>query len=158
MIKEAKDLLEAVLQAHPATGLALTRIVRNGADEKKAVMERAHPFAALISMPGTFDNKTSRRAARALPGGGMEKYYIRGTRTVPFQVRIWTSAETEADAIIDAFLPHVPHRWRVGADEGLIEIRQTDFTDYLSAMSSQFLAGVVVAFSLDIATPNERPS
>ncbi|OHD22774.1 MAG: hypothetical protein A2Y38_20110 [Spirochaetes bacterium GWB1_59_5] len=158
MITEAKDILASVLTAHPAVGLSLTRIVRSAADEKKAVLERAHPFASLISAPGSFDNTTSRRAARTASGGGVEKYFIRGTRRLPIGIRVWAKTENDADAIVSAFLPFIPHRWAAEGAEGVVEIKKTDASDFASAVSGHYVMMVEVAFSLDVAMPGgERP-
>jgi len=158
VISECKDLIEAVLTAHVPDELHLTKIVRNGAEEKQAAYDRSHPFAALISAPGSFDNATVRRAAFRGADGSIEKRYIRGDRIQPIQVRIWTKAEGDADQIVDAVLPWIPHRWEFDDLEGTIEIGRFDASDFASKLSGQYLIGFTINFRVGAATPpNEMP-
>ncbi|HWR11957.1 MAG TPA: hypothetical protein VN445_09050 [Rectinemataceae bacterium] len=146
MVKEAKDLLNAMLLENAALGLSLTKVVRNAADEKQAVMERAHPFASLITSPGSFNNDTS--GIRSFKGeDGVVKKYLRGDWSLPIAIRIWAKTEEDADAIVSAFMPYIPHRWVYQGIEGTIEIQRTEASDFASAMSGQYVAAVVVSFT-----------
>jgi len=155
MIKEAKDLLMAILAAHPAEGLALTRIVRTGVDEKKAVTAREHPFAALVTAQGGFENVARRSAFRDPDKGVVVKRYVRGLRTLPVTVRVWTRTEEEADALVDAFLPWIPTRWTYDGIDGQVVIKRLDASDFASAMSGQYVAAVLVEFSVEVALPGD---
>ena len=151
MIVEAKDLLQKILENHPATGLALTVIVRNGADEKMAISGRKHPFAALITYPGTFDGTVSGIKAFKTTGGAIVKKFVRGENKLPVAIRIWAKTEDDADAIVSAFLPFIPHRWTYKGIEGTVEIVRTEASDFASKLSGQYVAAVVVEFSCPIA-------
>jgi len=150
MIKEAKDLVETVLLENAATGLSLTKVVRNAAAEKQAVHERAHPFASLITAPGSFDNDTS--GLRSFKSSsGIEKKYLRGEWSLPIQIRIWAKTEEDADSIVSAFMPFIPHRWAYQGIDGTVEIQRTEASDFASAMSEQYVAAVVVVFTAAMA-------
>jgi len=146
MIVEIKDLLEQVLTDHPAQGLALNVVVRDATGEKKAVNERKHPFASLITYPGTFDDTES--GIRGLKKDGeVHKIYLRGLAKMPVIVRIWAKNEEDADAIVSVFVPHIPHRWIYGGVAAKVEIVRTEASDFASQMSGQYIAAVVVEFS-----------
>lgn len=150
MIVEAKNLLQGILEGHPSTGLALSVIVRNAADEKMAISGRKHPFASLITYPGTFDGTGSGiKAFRA--GAVIVKKLVRGIAKLPVIIRIWAKTEDDADAIVSAFLPFIPHRWTYKGIEGTVEIVRTEASDFASKLSGQYVAAVVVEFSCPIA-------
>jgi len=146
MITEVKDLLTAVLQAHPAPGLALKIIVRNAADEKLAVTNRSHPFAGLITYPGSFDDTES-----GIKGikreTGIAKIYQRGIAKLPVIIHVFAKDEEDADAIVSAFLPYIPHRWTYNGIAAKVEIVRTEASDFASKLSGQYIAAVVVEFS-----------
>jgi hypothetical protein len=151
MIVEAKDLLQGVLENHPATSLVLNAIVRNAAEEKMAVSGRKHPFAALITYPGTFDGTESGIRAFKSDAGAVEKKFVRGEARLPVIVRVWAKTEDDADAIVSAFLPFIPHRWTYKGITGKVEIVRTEASDFASKLSEQYIAAVVVEFSCPIA-------
>jgi hypothetical protein len=146
MIVEIKNLLERVLTEHSAPGLELNVVVRDAVGEKKAVNERQHPFASLITYPGTFDDTES--GIRGIKKNGeVRKIYLRGFAKIPIIVRIWAKNEEDADSIVSAFVPYIPHRWIYNDVAAKVEIVRTEASDFASQMSGQYVAAVVVEFS-----------
>jgi hypothetical protein len=148
MITAAKDTLEAAIKARvPAVA-----IVRSAADETRAIMARQFPFAALITNPGRFDDRTAGTARFAdTDTNTLVQRYIRGSRILPILVRVWAEGEEEADDVFSRILPAIPRKWNYDGFEGLIVINAEEHSDHTGNTAKQYVSVAEVQFSVQVA-------
>jgi hypothetical protein len=81
MIKEAKDVLQGVVEAR----IPEAAVARSGAEETRAIMARKWPLVSFITNPGRFDDRTAK--TYRYWDAENETYaqrYVRGSRACRF--------------------------------------------------------------------------
>jgi hypothetical protein len=152
MIKEAKDVLAAVVRARIPDAV----IVRSVSEESRAFMSRKYPLIALITNPGRFDDRTARTNRYADETSGTWKQrYVRGSRIVPIQLRCWAEGEEATDTVFSRILPAIPRKWAYDDFEGSILINYEEHSDCTDSMSKLFLSIAEIQFTVDVAMEEE---
>lgn len=148
MIKEVKDLLEAVVKAR----IPVATVVRSGAEEDRAIMARQWPLVSLITNPGKFDDRVARVLRyQDVQAGTWKQRQVRGKRIVPILLRCWSAGEDETDVIFSRILPAIPRRFTYDDFEGFIEINAEEHSDHTGALAKVYLSVAEVVFSVDVA-------
>jgi hypothetical protein len=152
MIKEAKDVLEkAIRERFPEI-----TICRSFAEESRAINARKFPLVALITSPGKFDDRKARTYRYYDDTAQTYKQrYVRGSRQVPIQVRVWGEGEENVDAIFSRIIPAIPRYWKLDDFEGLIVIEFEEHSDHADSMGKIYLSVAEVQFSVDVALEEE---
>jgi hypothetical protein len=152
VIKEAKDLLESVVHGVLPALAPGYMVVRSKSKEEQAIMARKWPVISLITDEGTFDDREARTCRYADTEAGIWKErYVRGSRTLPLQLRCWAEGEDAADEIFSKLLPEIPRRWELDGFEGLIRIGVEAHSDNTGAVSTLYLSAALIEFSVDVA-------
>jgi hypothetical protein len=148
MIKEAKDILrDVVLDRVPGV-----TIVRNMAEEQRAVMARQWPLVSLITNPGRFDDRGSKTIRYPDEDAGVWKErYVRGRRILPMLLRCWAEGEDAADAAVSRIIPAIPRKWELDGFEGLVVINNEEHSDFEDNMNKLYLSVVEIEFSVPVA-------
>jgi hypothetical protein len=148
MIKEAKDILRnVVLDRVPDV-----TIVRNMAEEQRAVMARQWPLVSLITNPGRFDDRESKTIRYPDEDAGVWKErYVRGRRILPMLLRCWAEGEDAADALVSRIIPAIPRKWELDGFEGLVVISNEEHSDFEDNMTKLYLSVVEIEFSVPVA-------
>lgn len=148
MIKEAKDLLTAVVNARVPTAT----VVRSASEESRAVMARKWPLVSLITNPGVFDGAEAKQVRYFDSVAKMWKQrYVRGNRVLPILVRCWAEGEDAADALFSRILPAIPSRWEYDDFSGTVEIFAEEHSDHTGNTAKLYLSVVEVRFSIPAA-------
>jgi hypothetical protein len=152
MIRTAKDALEGAINARVPS----IAVVRSAADETRAIMARRFPFAALITNPGKFDDRTDGTARYAnTDANTLVQRYIRGSRILPILVRVWAEGEGEADDVFSPILPAIPRKWKYDGFEGLIAINAEEHSDHTGNTAKQYVSVAEVQFTVQAALDEE---
>jgi len=156
LISQAKGLLEKVIKQR-VSGVT---VVRSLAEEKKAILKRRFPLAALITNPGAFDGNEA-RTLRYFDKNEKHKFnqrYVRGNRNLPVLIRCWASSEAEADAAFSRIIPAIPSRWVYDNFTGSIEIGTEEHSDHSGNVTALYLSVIDVTFTAAAAMePGELP-
>ena len=149
MIKEAKDILAYIILTR--TPIVTANIARKAATERDLHHQRSFPFAALISADGGFDPQEARTARYADETAGTNKErVIRGTRTVPIEIRVWAADEDSGDAIAHDLIRHLPMRWDFDGLEGLVNIISESHTDNIANLTDEYVVSILVEFAIQV--------
>jgi hypothetical protein len=152
MIKEAKDLLEAVVKGRVPESV----IVRSALDESQALMGRQFPVVSLITDPGDFDDREAKTVKFFDEESGMwKKRYVRGNRVLPILVRVWAESEEEADKYFSRILPAIPRTWDYDNFQGLILINHEEHSDHTGNVAKRYLSVAEVQFTMAAAMEEE---
>jgi hypothetical protein len=152
VIKEAKDVLEAAVRKR----IPQAAIVRSFAEEQRAVGALKFPLVSLITNPGNFDDRKARTYRRYDAAEEMWKQrYVRGSRILPIQVRVWDEGEEKTDAVFSRIIPAIPRHWELDGFEGLIVINWEEHSDQADTMLKLYLSVVEVQFTVDAALEEE---
>jgi hypothetical protein len=153
MIKQAKDLLERVIK----TRFPDVPVLRNAAEETRAIMARQFPLVSLITNPGTFDGSEA-RTVRYFENGSYKERYIRGERVLPILVRCWAEGEDEADALFSRIIPAIPSQWEYDGFAKHIELGAEEHSDHAGNVNKMYLSVAQVIFRAASAVdPKEAP-
>jgi hypothetical protein len=152
MIKEAKDLLEAVVKTRCPDAV----IVRSGLDESQGLMSRKYPLVSLITNPGNFDDREAKTVKYFDEVAGMwKKRYVRGSRVLPILLRLWAKDEEEADIHFSRILPAIPKAWEYDGFEGLILINHEEHSDHTGNVAKRYLSVAEIQFTAAAAMESE---
>jgi hypothetical protein len=152
MIKEAKDLLEAVITARCPEAV----IVRSALDESQALMDRKYPLVSLITNPGNFDDREAKTVKYFDEAEGMwKKRYVRGNRVLPILLRLWAEGEEEADRYFSRILPAIPRTWEYDNFEGLVLINHEEHSDHTGNVAKRYLSVAEIQFTMAAAMEDE---
>jgi hypothetical protein len=148
MIKEAKDLLQAVVSQRAPD----VTVVRSMAEETHAIMARQWPFISLITNPGRFDDREAKTIRYPDAEAGIWKErYVRGKRIVPVLLRCFAEGEDVADALFSRILPAIPRKWELDGFEGLIVIETEEHSDFADSVNTLYLSIAEIQFSVPVA-------
>jgi hypothetical protein len=148
MIKEAKDLLEAVVKERVPESV----IVRSALDESQAIMARQFPLVSLITNPGGFDDREAKTVKYFDEKAGMwKKRYIRGNRVLPILLRLWAKDEEDADRYFSRILPAIPRTWEYDNFEGLVLIDHEEHSDHTGNVAKRYLSVAEIQFTMAAA-------
>jgi len=154
VIIEAKELLEQIIKAR----IEKVTVVRSGAEEQKAVMQRQFPLIALITNPGAFDGSEAQTVRYFDENKEYKQRYVRGNRVLPILIRCWAAGETEADAVFSRIIPAIPSRWVYDGFTGAVEIGTEEHSDHTGNVVKLYCSIVEVSFSVAAAMePGEQP-
>ncbi|MDR2048600.1 MAG: hypothetical protein LBP69_04025 [Treponema sp.] len=152
MIKQAKDVLQNVIDAVLSDTAGEYVVVRSKAREQQSIMSRKWPVLSLITDGGTFDDREARvwryKDAEAKT---FKERYIRGKRTLYIQMRCWAEGEDETDLLFSRLLPEIPRYWTYDGIDGLVRIGIEEHSDDTGNLSKLFLSVTVIEFSVDVA-------
>ncbi|MDR1175331.1 MAG: hypothetical protein LBK83_07675 [Treponema sp.] len=152
MIQEAKDILEKIVKDRIPQAV----IVRSFAEEQRAVNARKYPLVALITNSGNFDDRKARTFRRYdAAEETWKQQYVRGSRILPLQVRVWDEGEEKADAVFSRIIPAIPRHWELDGFEGLIVINWEEHSDQADTVSKLYLSVAEVQFTVDVALEEE---
>jgi hypothetical protein len=152
MIKEAKDLLEAVVKKRVPESV----IVRSALDESQALFSRQFPLISLITNPGGFDDREAKTVKYFDEVEGMwKKRYIRGNRVVPLLLRLWAEGEEEADRYFSRIIPAIPRTWNYDNFEGLVLINHEEHSDHTGNVAKRYLSVAEIQFTMAAALEEE---
>jgi hypothetical protein len=152
MIKEIKDLLEAVIKER----IPGINVVRSARDESRVVMARTWPLVSLITNPGRFDDREARVYRYADVEAGMWKQRsVRGSRIIPILMRCWAEGEETVDAVFSRIIPAIPRRWGYDGFEGFVLINREEHTDHTDSVTNVYLSVAEIQFSVDVALEEE---
>ncbi|MDR2784813.1 MAG: hypothetical protein LBB83_02745 [Treponema sp.] len=152
MIKEAKDLLEAVVKARVPESV----IVRSALDESQALMDRKYPLVSLVTNPGNFDDREAKTVKYFDEAEGMwKKRYVRGNRVLPILLRLWAEDEEEADRYFSRLLPAIPRTWAYDNFEGLVIINHEEHSDHAGNVAKRYLSVAEIQFTMASAMGDE---
>jgi hypothetical protein len=152
MIKEAKDLLEAVVKKRVPESV----IVRSALDESQALFSRQFPLISLITNPGGFDDREAKTVKYFDEAEGMwKKRYIRGNRVVPLLLRLWAEGEEEADRYFSRIIPAIPRTWNYDNFEGLVLINHEEHSDHTGNVAKRYLSVAEIQFTMAAALEEE---
>ena len=148
MIKEAKDILQAVV-SNRAPGVA---VARSMAEEQHGIMARRWPLVSLVTNPGRFDDREAKTVRYPDEEAGIWKErYVRGKRILPVLLRVWAEGEDAADALFSRILPAVPRKWEYDGFEGLIVIENEEHSDFVDSVNKLYLSVAEIEFSVQVA-------
>jgi hypothetical protein len=148
MIKEAKDILQAVVSRR-APDVA---VARSMAEEQRSIMARTWPLVSLVTNPGRFDDRESKTVRYPDAEARIWKErYVRGKRMLPVLLRCWAEGEDAADALFSRILPAIPRKWEYDGFEGLIVIENEEHSDFVDSASSLYLSVAEIEFSVQVA-------
>ncbi|MDR0708932.1 MAG: hypothetical protein LBF77_02565, partial [Spirochaetaceae bacterium] len=152
MIKEAKDLLEAVITARCPDAVT----VRSALEESQALMDRKFPLVSLITNPGNFDDREAKTVKYFDEAEGMwKKRYVRGNRVLPILLRLWAEGEEAADRYFSRILPAIPRTWTYDNFEGLILINHEEHSDHTGNVAKRYLSVAEIQFTMAAAMEAE---
>jgi hypothetical protein len=148
MIKEIKDVLaQAVREVCPGA-----TVVRSLFEETQARSTRPWPLVALITNPGSFDDREAKTYRYADEEAGIWKErYVRGNRIVPVLLRCWAATEDDTDAVFSRILTAIPRQWSNDGFEGLILINGEEHSDYADNVNKMYMSTAEIQFSIDVA-------
>jgi hypothetical protein len=148
LVKAVKDLLEeAVHTRYPGV-----LVVRNRAEENRAVMARTRPFVSLITAQGKFDDRTAKVVRWAdTASGTLKQRYVRGTRQLPVQVSVWAGREEEADEMFSRLIPCIPRLWEFDDFGGTVLITREEHSDFADNVSDLYCSILEVQFQIEVA-------
>jgi hypothetical protein len=153
MIKEAKDLLQKVIQKK----IPEITVIRSAAEESKNIMARNFPFIALVTNPGSFDNSEA-RTVRYFEGKEYKEKYVRGERVLPILLRCWADGEDEADEIFSSILSIIPSQWECDGFVKHIEIGWEEHSDHVKNLTKLYLSVAEIKFrAVSAMEPSEVP-
>jgi hypothetical protein len=152
VIKEAKDVLENIVHTVLPAVAADYVVVRSKSKEEQSIMARKWPVISLITETGNFDDREARTYRYAdTEAKTLKERYVRGSRTLPIQLRCWAEGEDAADEIFSKLLPEIPRHWELDGFEGLIRIGFEEHSDSTDALSKLYLSVAVIEFTIDVA-------
>lgn len=150
MVSEAKKLIEGVIRKQtPIRDVALRKT-----DEDTYVSQKRVPYASLLTADGKFDEQ-SVRYIKLRNGASLLQVHIRGTRSLPIEVKIAAKTEQDADRYLGNVLRYLPTKWQIGEYRGTIHILTEHHDDYASNAADRAVASAYVQFSMDIGTDPE---
>lgn len=147
MIKEAKDILDAVVRKRVPEAI----VVRSAAEEKQAIMARKWPVVSLITNPGNFDDTDAQTVRYFDADNVYREQYIRGSRILPVLLRLWAEGEETVDTFFSRILPAIPSRYQQDGFTGLIRIEREEHSDHAGNVNKLYLSVAVIQFSLPSA-------
>jgi hypothetical protein len=152
MIKEAKDLLEAVVKER----LPEATVVRSALDESQEIFSRKFPLVSLITNPGSFDDREAKTVKYFdEEAGTWKKRYVRGNRVLPILLRLWAEGEEEADRCFSRIIPAIPRTWAYDNFEGLVLINHEEHSDHTGNVAKRYLSVAEIQFSAASAMDDE---
>lgn len=154
MITAAKDILAGIITAH--TSIPAKRVARSAAAERDLHHERAYPFVALITADGSFENTAGTVRYEDTTAGSIVERLVRGTRTVPMEIRLWAEDETDGDRLAHAVIRHLPTRWEYDGFAGAIDIADEAHTDNAANITDEYVISILARFSIPVA-PDAKP-
>jgi hypothetical protein len=148
MVKAAKDILEAVIHER----IPDATVVRNRADEGRAVMARKWPLVSLITQPGKFDDRMAKLVRYPdEESGELKQRYVRGVRQLPILVSVWAQGEDEADEIFSRLVPYIPRRWEYDDFGGTVLINSEEHSDFADNVSNLYCSILETQFQVETA-------
>jgi hypothetical protein len=151
MLSEAKRLIEAVIRKRTS----IRKIATRKTDEDTFISQKALPYAAIYSADGRFDERTVRYVKVRTDSGGLQGLQVRGTRKVPFEIRIAAATEAEADKWLGEVLRYLPLKWSIGDFAGNINILTEHADDYSSNAAGRAMSSAFVMMTMEIGTDPE---
>lgn len=148
MLNEAKTMIEKIIRKRTT----IKQIAFRKVDEDTCATSKTLPYAAIYSADGTFDERTARTVKIRTPTGGLETVQIRGTRKVPFEIRVTARTEEEADKALGNILRYLPLEWEVAGYQGTINILTEHHDDYSTHAKEQSTASAFVLITMEIGT------
>lgn len=153
MIAASKDILAGVIAMHAS--ISAERVARSAARERELHDERAYPFAALIAADGSFENSPRTVRYEDKAAGSIMERFIRGTRTVPIEVRLWAESEAAGGRLAHHVIRHIPTRWDYDGLGGEIEVADESHTDNVANITDEYAISILVRFSVPVAADAE---
>lgn len=83
------------------------------------------------------------------------KYFVRGSRNIPIECRVYTQTEDEADDLIGEIIRFMPRAWSIGKWQGKINIQDEAHDDYASNYAGQAMSLFVAFFEIETGTDTE---
>jgi hypothetical protein len=151
VLNEAKLLIERVIRKR--TGIK--KIAFRKVDEDTFATTKTLPYAAIYSADGSFDERTARIIKIRTPTGGLNSVQVRGTRKVPFEIRVAARTEDESDRALGDILRYLPLKWNLGDYGGTLNILTEHHDDYSSHAKEQSTASAFVMITMEIGTDPE---
>jgi hypothetical protein len=156
MIVECKNILSEAIAAFTQVQL----IVRSVVDEKKLLSERSFPFCSLITLPGKFDDRST-KLVKILDTIRRQwtMHQVRGTRNLPIQIRIFTKSEEEASSLAHDIIRNIPLTFEYNGKQGKISIGEEEHSDHVTRLTEKYLSLIIVMFSVEVAAdPVDLPT
>jgi hypothetical protein len=84
-----------------------------------------------------------------------KQQYVRGSRILPIQMRVFDEGEEKTDVVVSRIIPAIPRHWELDGFEGLIVINWEEHSDQADTMLKLYLSVVEVQFTVDVALEEE---
>ncbi len=134
MIETIKNDVQSFLRTR--CNITATHIHQHAKDEKQALYKRAYPVVSIITGDERFENNNS--------------YEVRGTRTIPIEIRIWETTEKKAMDIAEKVLSKLPTSWRYEGNDGSIDIIGVTHSDHIANMTEYYACFITIDFSMQV--------
>lgn len=140
----AKNLIENIV-----TEKLKIKVVKNLIDEQNEKTKRTSCFVSILSADGSFVEKETKTIRINLNGKEYD-YFIRGSRSIPIEIRVFGKNEAETDKILENILANLPRTWNIEDRYGTVEIISEHCNDYTSNYKDGVMQSAFVRFTMQI--------